>query len=210
MSAPALAVLVVDDHPLFRLGLVGAWRRERPQDSIDEAATVHGAVMMLQSRSYDLAVVDVVLPDGIGLDVCQAAARVPPTLPVVLTTHDAPAIVHAAKRCGAAGFFAKDVDVRGFLTDVTRLAAGQLRRRFPDVPELPPLTMQEQRVLAAMLTGATNPEIAEHLHVSIETAKTHVSAVLHKLDVHDRFSATAAARAWGYDIALPYLGDVER
>ena len=203
----SLSVLVVDDHPLFRQGFVGAWRRERQADRVLEAGGIEDAIDMLNRQHVDLAVVDVILPDGVGLELCRVAAERGGVSVVILSTYDAAAVVHAARACGAVAFFPKDTDVNVLLSDVTRIMRGELRERFPAVPALPPLTPRERRVLGSLLDGATNPEIAEHFGVSVETAKTHVGSVMMKLGVSDRFAAAAVARSWGYDIALPYLGD---
>lgn len=203
----SLSVLVVDDHPLFRQGLVGAWRRERRADRVLEARGIEDASVMLTRHHVDLAVVDVILPDGIGLELCRVAATCGGVRVVILSTYDAAAVVHAARACGAVAFFPKDTEVNVLLSDVLRIVRGELRELFPTAPALPPLTPRELRVLGSLLDGATNPEIAEHLGVSVETAKTHVGSVMAKLGVSDRFAAAAVARSWGYGIALPYLGD---
>ena len=202
-----LTVLVVDDHPLFRQGFAAAWRRERAGDHVLEARNLSDAMAVLAQHHVDLAVVDLILPDGNGLELCRYAADHGGVRAVMLSTYDAAAVVHAARRCGAAGFFPKDTDVHVLLTDVIRILQDEVAARFPDVPTLPPLTRRELRVLGELLDGASNPEIADRLSVSVETVKTHVTSVMDKLGVNDRYAAASAARAWGFDIALPYLGD---
>ena len=202
-----LTVLVVDDHPLFRQGFVAAWRRERKADRVLEASGLSAALATLEGQHVDLAVVDVILPDGNGLELCRVAVAQGGVRVVMLSTYDAAAVVRAARECGAVGFFPKDADVQVMLSDVIRIVRGELAERFANVPALPPLTRRERRVLAALLDGASNPEIAEQLTVSVETAKSHVASVMSKLGVNDRYAAAAVARSWGFDIALPYLGD---
>lgn len=210
-GARSLRVLVVDDHPLYRHGLVAAWSRERPGDAVVEAASVAQAQQSLRSHAADVAVIDVLLPDGTGLDVCLYARRhASATLPVMLSTYDAPAIVEASRRVGARGFFSKDVSIVTLLHAVERLLDGRLESAFPRVPDLPPFTERERDIVQLLLHGATNPAMARALGVSTETIKTHVTSVMTKLESHDRFGAAAAARSWGFDLALPYLGDDTR
>ena len=207
-AAGPLSVLVLDDHPLYRHGLVAAWGRERPADAIAEVASVEEAKRQLRSQPAAVALIDVRLPDGTGLDVCQYVRRLDlATVPVMLSTYDAPAIVAASRRVGARGFFSKDVSIVALLRAVERLLDGRLETAFPRIPSLPPFTERERDIVRLLLHGATNPAMARALGVSTETIKTHVTSVMTKFDSHDRLGAAAKARSWGFGVALPYLGD---
>lgn len=202
------SVLVVDDHPLFRAGFVATWRTQRPDDRIYEAGTYAEATALCARRRVDLVVADLGLPDRHGLDLCQWVREYSPeTLVVVLSTHDAPAVVSAARSVGARGFFSKELPVVALIRDIERLLANRSAASFPSAPVLPALTARERDVLWLLMQGASNPMIAMDLGVSAETVKTHVGAIFGHLGASNRFHAVEVARALGFDVALPYLGD---
>ena len=195
--------LVVDDHPLFRLGFVAAWRRARPREPIVEASDLVGARRLLTPRTR-LMVVDLLLPDGFGLDLAAAAVRVGVPF-VVLSTADAPAIVEVVRRSGAAGFFSKEMDTQRILLEIDRILSDPNARCFPARSPLPALTPREQDVLGGLLAGLGNREIAELLGLGTETIKSHTAMLFARLGASDRFEAVRIARDLGYDLALPYL-----
>ncbi len=200
--------MVVDDHPLFRSGFVAAWQRVRPQDALLEAGTVREALAVLCTRPITLLIADLRLPDADGLTLCaKVRAASPATITVILTTYDAIAIQAAAEAVGARGFLGKDLPVADLVRAVARLLDSPSARAFPPRASLPAFTKRERQVLGLLLTGESNPGIAERLSVSIETVKSHVSAIFDRLGVEDRFHAVEMARTLGFDVALPHLGD---
>ncbi|MFU8887005.1 MAG: LuxR C-terminal-related transcriptional regulator [Trueperaceae bacterium] len=199
-TAPAL---VVDDHPLFRLGFVAAWRLARPREPIVEASDLEGARRLLTPRTR-LLVVDLLLPDGFGLELAATAARLGVPF-VVLSTADAPAIVEAVRRSGAAAFFSKETDPHHILLEIDRILQDPSERSFPATSPLPALTPREHDVLAGLLAGLANREIAELLGLGAETVKSHTAMLFVRLGASDRFEAVRIARDLGYDLALPYL-----
>ena len=201
-------MLVVDDHPLFRAGFVASWRSQRPADRILEAGSYGEATARLVARSVDLVVADLGLPDRHGLDLCQwVRGSSPESLVVVLSTHDAPAVVQAARSVGARGFFSKELPVITLIRDIEQLMASRQSVFFPSSQALPALTGRERDVLWLLMQGASNPAIATELGVSAETVKTHVGSIFGHLGASNRFHAVEVARALGFDVALPYLGD---
>jgi len=200
---PMGPALLVDDHPLFRLGFVAAWRLARPREPIVEASDLASARRLLNAHTR-LLIVDLLLPDGFGLDL--AAAAVAGAVPyVVLSTADAPAIVEAARRGGARAFFSKEMDPHGILRQIDRILGDPTERCFPESPPLPALTPREQDVLGGLLAGLGNREIAEALGLGTETVKSHAAMLFVRLGASDRFEAVRIARDLGYDLALTYL-----
>jgi len=197
------AALVVDDHPLFRLGFVAAWRLARPREPLVEASDLESARQLLTSRTR-LVVVDLLLPDGFGLELAATATRLRVPF-VVLSTADAPAIVEAVRRSGAAGFFSKETDPQRILLEIDRILGDPSERSFPARTALPALTPREQDVLGGLLAGLGNREIAERLGLGTETVKSHTAMLFTRLGASDRFEAVRIARDLGYDLALPYL-----
>jgi len=195
--------LVVDDHPLFRLGFVAAWRLARPREPIVEASALESARRLLTPRTR-LMVVDLLLPDGLGLELALTAVRLGVPF-VVLSTLDAPAIVEAVRRSGAAGFFSKETDPQRILLEIDRILTDPSERSFPARSQLPALTPREHDVLGGLLAGLGNREIAELLGLGTETVKSHTAMLFARLGASDRFEAVRIARDLGYDLALPYL-----
>jgi DNA-binding NarL/FixJ family response regulator len=197
--------LLVDDHPLFRLGFAAAWRRERPQDRLAEAVSLGEAKGLMRS-SLRLVVLDLMLPDGLGFDLLPIARL--HSVPVVfLSTVDAPAVVSTARRLGAVGYLSKELDPRIILLELERLFGDRRARVFPEHRAVPSLTVRERDVLRGLLAGQGNREIADALGVGAETVKTHVASLLTRLGAIDRFDATHIARHLGLDVVLPYLGE---
>lgn len=202
------SVLVVDDHPLFRAGFVAAWRRWRKLDPVVEAGTVHSARKLIQAGGVDVAVLDLRLPDGSGLDLCKLLGEAPNVLVVMLTTYDGLAIVEACRRFGARAFLSKEMAVADLFLVIERLLVSEDVTSFPETGDMPRMTSRELETLDWLLRGQSNPEIARLMGVSVETVKSHVSAVLSHLGASDRFEAAELARRLGFDIALPHLRDV--
>jgi DNA-binding NarL/FixJ family response regulator len=208
MAERRLNILVVDDHPLFRSGFVAAWRRQRSNDLVLEAGSFADAVQHLGQRAIDILVADLGLPDRSGLELCRwVREAAPATTTVVLTTHDAPAIIAASRGSGARGFFGKDLAIQDLIREIDRLMASSTAVSFPSTAAVPFLTTRERQVLGYLMKGETNPAIATALGVSGETVKSHVGAIFHRLGATNRFHAVELARAMGFDIALPHLGD---
>jgi DNA-binding NarL/FixJ family response regulator len=197
--------LIVDDHPLFRLGFVAAWRLARPHEPIIEASDLDSARRLLTPRTR-LVVVDLLLPDGLGIELAAKAVRLRAPF-VVLSTADAPAIVEAVRRSGAAGFFSKETDPQRILLEIDRILGDPRQRSFPARTALPALTPRELDVLGGLLAGLGNREIAESLGLGTETVKSHTAMLFVRLGASDRFEAVRIARNLGYDLALPYLQD---
>jgi DNA-binding NarL/FixJ family response regulator len=200
-------VLVVDDQALLRTAFSALIDAEDDLDVVGEAADGRQAVELASSLLPDVVVMDVRMPvmDGIEAtrqitsDRTAAAPRV-----LILTTFDLDEYVFEALRAGASGFALKSRPLEELLNAVRTVAAGEallapsvtrrLIAHFTDEapapirmpPGLDDLTDRERQVLALVAQGLSNAEITETLHVSLPTAKTHVSRILTKLGARDR------------------------
>jgi len=199
-------VVVGDDHPLFRDGLVRALTSSGEVEVVAEAEDGAGALAEIRQHLPDVAVIDYRMP---GMDGAQVAAAVRRenlvTRVLLVSAHDESAIVYHALEEGAAGFLPKDSSrseiIAAVLTcakgrDVIapHLAAGlanEIRRRAE--PERPMLSPREQEVLRLIAQGSTIPAIAAELYLAPSTVKTHVQRLYDKLGVSDRASAVAEA-----------------
>lgn len=208
-----MKILVVDDHVLFREGLVSLLDAQPDLEVIGQAGTVAEAIAQTRKLRPDLVVMDFSLPDGTGLDATRAIlADLPATLIVFLTFHDDDEQLFGAIRAGAKGYVLKNVSTAKLLTFVREVGAGRAaltpemtnrimrelaRLGLPPVSSQDPgsdLTQRELQVLRLLAAGASNREIAERLVISENTVKNHVGNILAKLDVKNRREAAAYAR----------------
>jgi DNA-binding NarL/FixJ family response regulator len=151
-----------------------------------------------------MAVVDIALPDGCGLDLIAPLAK--RGVPVaVLSTDLRPAVALAARRLGAVAVLSKELDPVDLLRLLDRVRVGSIISDPVGAASVPALTPREREVLGALLDGSSNPEIADQLGIGVETVKTHVTALMGRLDAHGRHEVGQRARDLGFDVALPYL-----
>jgi NarL family two-component system response regulator LiaR len=213
-----IRVVLVDDHRVVRKGLRSYLESFPDVEVMGEASSGEEILEKLEDWLPDVAVMDLSMPGG--MDGIEATRRVralsPHTQVVVLTAHTDDARVVAALRAGAIGYVRKDSDPEVFLAAVRGAARGQsvldpavagsvlqdLLRVGPLVEEL---SEREKEVLRQLAHGRTNQEIAQELHVSPETVKTHVGNILSKLQLSHRTQAVVYALKQG----LVSLDDVE-
>jgi DNA-binding NarL/FixJ family response regulator len=198
-----LRVFLVDDHAMFRAGVraeLGAF-----VDVIGEAGTVADAVAAITAMQPDVVLLDVHMPDGGGRAVLEALRRAQPEVKfLALSVSDAAEDVIGLIRAGARGYVTKTISPEQLAEAVRRVAdgdavfsprlAGFVLDAFaarPDVPvadpELDQLTNREREVLRLLARGYAYKEIAKELYISIKTVETHVSNVLRKLQMSNRY-----------------------
>ena len=211
-AAPTEKVRVVvgEDHPLFRDGLVRALTSSGAVDVVAEADDGVAALALIKTHLPDVALLDYRMPGMDGAKVAAAVRRDDlPTRVLLLSAHDESAIVFHALAEGAAGFLPKESTkteiVKGVLDcakgrDVVSAAmaaglAGEIRRRGE--AETPVLSPREREVLNFIAQGHTIPAIAAELYLAPSTVKTHVQRLYEKLGVGDRAAAVAAAMRRG-------------
>ena len=198
-------VLLVDDHEVVRRGLRELLEDEDDISVVAEAGGVDEALVRAAATRPDVAVVDVRLPDGGGVELCRrlrASADGPRCL--VLTAFDDEEALVGAIMAGASGYLLKQVRGQDLVTAVREVAAGRSlldpqttarvldrMRKPPEVDVLDALTEQERRVLDLIGEGLTNRQIAERLFLAEKTVKNYVTAVLSKLGMERRTQAAA-------------------
>jgi DNA-binding NarL/FixJ family response regulator len=219
----AISVIVVDDHPLFRQGVVDSLSLEPGIRVVGQAATGEDALELIHTLYPQVAIVDINLPGINGQQVThQVISEKLPTRIILLTGYDdSEQILHAAI-AGAAGYCAKDIEPRYLTTVVQHVANGEYvigdlvftrkefdrwlekqletARRSYSEPGSPfhPLSGREMEVLECVVRGMSNKEIAALLGISHQTVKNHVTSVLRKFGVDDRTQAVVYAlkRGW--------------
>jgi DNA-binding NarL/FixJ family response regulator len=201
---------IVDDHPVFRLGLRGTFERQRDIKVVWDLGDATNVLETLAAAPVDVVLMDLDLgPGPDGLTATRAVKRAHPEVRViVLTASLDTANVSASRVAGASGYLAKDLPVADMLAAVRKLATpGAVRLVLGDhigatplnghraLPGLDGLTRREEEVLAELKRGRTNREIATRLGVSVTTVNKHVQQVLKKLQVKNRGQAVARLHA---------------
>jgi two-component system, NarL family, nitrate/nitrite response regulator NarL len=201
-SLTSASVLLVDDHPIVRRGLVALLEPQPWVTRLFEAGTFAEATRLVVTEKPDLAVVDLGLPDGDGADLIRRIRRdLPPCGILVLTMTRDEGSVRECLEAGAAGYLLKDsasfslVDalrtvLSGGLVLGSRVAAAALTTVHREVPApLNLLTPREYRHLALLAGGRGVSEIADHLGVTAKTVRNQMSSIVLKLGVEDRVQA---------------------
>ncbi|MFC5003640.1 response regulator transcription factor [Dactylosporangium cerinum] len=185
------AVLLVDDHRIFTDVLAFALDAQPDLRCVAVANSARDGLAKAAVYDFDVAIVDLHLPDAGGLAVVEALRAMRPTaLLVVLTGHPRADLAAAAHRAGADAFLAKD-DALNAVLGVLR-GGPPPRRRF-DGAAGPQLTPREREVLALLASGADARRIAQDLGLSMHTVRDYIKTILAKLGVHTQHAAVAAA-----------------
>jgi two-component system, NarL family, nitrate/nitrite response regulator NarL len=199
-------VVVGDDHPMFRDGVVRALTSSGQIEVVAEADDGVAALELIKTHLPEVALLDYRMPGMDGAEVAAAVRRDDlPTRVLLVSAHDESAIVYRALQQGAAGFLPKESTRSELVNAVLSCAkgkdviapdlaaglAGEIRRRNePDVPVLSP---REREVLKLIAGGSSIPAIAKQLYLAPSTVKTHVQRLYEKLGVGDRAAAVAEA-----------------
>ena len=195
-----LRIVVVDDHPIVRDGLIGILSRETDMTVVGEAASGSEGVVVIEHTRPDVALMDLRMPNGDGVSAIRTLREHGVTVPVlVLTTYDTDRDITAAIGVGASGYLLKDAPRNELIRAVREVAAGRpvlapvvfdaLSGRRSE----PTLTERETQVLRAIALGGTNRTVADELMVSEATIKTHLVHSYAKLGVNDRAAAVRVA-----------------
>lgn len=205
-----IRILVVDDHPLFRQGVIQSLRDESGLTVVGEAETAAGAIEKARDTLPDVVLLDLKLPDDSGLSVVAALQTECPYSKVIVLTvvEDEDALLEALK-LGARGYLLKGISasdlvqvVRAVATGETYVSpqmAGRLLREMT-VPGgraaaagMGDLTEREQAILELVANGHTNREIGDRLYLSERTVKHYMTNILQKLQVRNRVEAALLA-----------------
>jgi DNA-binding NarL/FixJ family response regulator len=201
-----IRVFLMDDHEIVRRGIAQLVDAEPDLEVVGEAGTVREAARRIEAVRPDVAVLDVRMPDGDGIDLCRDVRSAHPEVAcLILTGYDDDQALRSAVLAGASGYVLKDVRSTALVAAIRRAAAGETIQ----APELlaraartldpaavahadapgPALSLREGQVLALIAEGLTNREIGVRLGLAEKTVKNYVSALLAKLGMERRTQA---------------------
>jgi DNA-binding NarL/FixJ family response regulator len=196
-----MKVMVVDDHPLMRVGITAIINARPDMTVVAQAETGEESVLLFQRYQPDVTLMDLRLPGNMGGVEATAAVRssYPNARFIVVTTYEGDADIHRALEAGAQGYVIKGMPYQTLVEALQKVHAGRrfvplpvartLASRMPDSD----LSSREMEVLQLLMSGKRNKDIAHQLGITEATVKSHVSAILMRLNVSDRTEAVVTA-----------------
>ncbi len=205
-----IRIVVVDDHPLLREGLIKILSLEDTLEVVGEARDGKTAVQIVEELQPEVVLMDINLPGMDGIQACKVIKSKYPEIQVIaLTVYDDDKHVLEIVRAGANGYLLKDVEPENLLRAIKEAAAGKsplhpkiaskLLNEFSRLAQTTKaaeqeiLTPREREVLSLIAKGTTNRLIAKELFISEKTVKNHITNIFRKLDVKDRTEAVVEA-----------------
>jgi DNA-binding NarL/FixJ family response regulator len=204
----AIRVFLLDDHELVREGIRALLESDQDIEVVGEAATAAEALIRIPLARPDVAILDVRLEDGNGVDVCRDVRSAMPDLAcLMLTSFADDEALYSSVMAGAAGYVLKQIRSRDLIDDVKKVAGGaslmdqraiaRVVQRIKAPSEVDPtlgaLSRQERRILDLIAQGRTNREIAQEMFLAEKTVKNYVSNLLAKLQMKSRTEAAIFA-----------------
>lgn len=203
-----IRVFLLDDHEVVRRGIADLLTQDGDIEIVGESGSAIEAVHRIPALHPHVAVLDVRLLDGNGIDVCRDVRAVDPSIQgLILTSYEDDEALFSAIMAGAAGYVLKQIRGTDLVDAVRRVSAGQsmldpavtarvldrIRSGVEQPDELKSLTDQERRILEFVAQGLTNHEIAQQMFLADKTVKNYVSSVLSKLGLERRTQAAVLA-----------------
>ena len=201
-------VFLLDDHELVREGIRTLLESDEDIDVVGEAATAAEALTRIPLAKPDVAILDVRLEEGDGIEVCrEVRSNAPEMACLILTSFADDEALYASVMAGASGFLLKQIKARDLIEDVKRVAAGEslmdpravarVVQRIANPPAGDPLlealSPQERRVLDLIAEGQTNKQIAESMFLAEHTVRNYITGLLRKLKMASRTEAAIFA-----------------
>ncbi|WP_319420552.1 response regulator transcription factor [Pleurocapsa sp. FMAR1] len=199
-SSPKIKVLVVDDHPMVRSGLITMLDSEPGLEPIGEAKTGVEAIAQFNTLHPDVTLMDLSLPELTGVEATAAILQdFPNAHIIILTSYDGDENIYRGLQAGAKGYLLKTAERAELLKAIRTVFAGQnyvstsVGAKLASRMNSPQLSEREIEVLKLLAKGNNTKSISAALYVSEGTVKFHITNILHKLDVSDRTQAVVAA-----------------
>jgi DNA-binding NarL/FixJ family response regulator len=213
VSDEPIRVLIVDDHALFRRGLVMVLEQEKDIELVGEAGDGAEAVNIAQETMPDVVLMDVRMPRRGGIEATSQIKALAPHIKILmLTISDEEADLYDAIKAGASGYLLKEISIEEVANAIRQVHAGQsmispsmasklltefatMVKKTDEKPAAaqPRLTEREMEVLRLVAKGRNNRDIAKELFISENTVKNHIRNILEKLHLHSRMQAVVYA-----------------
>jgi DNA-binding NarL/FixJ family response regulator len=204
---PAIRAFLMDDHEVVRQGVRALLESSGEIEVVGEASNAAEALARIPALTPDVAILDVRVPDGNGIEVCREVRSSVGTHCLMLTSYSDDEALFEAIMAGAAGYMLKQIRGKELLDAVKRVAAGEslldpaitgrvlqrLRAPSEEDERLSRLTPQERRILSFIADGMTNRQIANEMYLAEKTIKNYVSNMLGKLGMERRTEAAVFA-----------------
>jgi len=206
MGSDQIRVFLMDDHEIVRRGLADLIGLERDMEVVGEAGSTKDALIRIPAAKPDVAVLDVRLPDGSGVEVCRdIRSSMPEVHCLMLTSYADDEALFDAIMAGASGYVLKEIRGNDLIDAIRQVAGGKslldpqatqrvldrLRNGEKNDDRLDVLSDQERRILDLIGEGMTNRQIGEAMHLAEKTVKNYVSSLLAKLGMERRTQAAA-------------------
>lgn len=218
---PSIKILIVDDHTLFRKGLISLLQQQKGIEVVGEARDGEEGTRLAQSLKPDVILMDVKMPHQNGIQATRAIREaLPETHIIMLTISEEDEDLFSAIKAGARGYLTKNVESDQLIkaihllmegeTVITHSMASKLLTEFgqiakkvdtPPQSALKPLTQRENDILKLLTKGESNKEIANTLNISEHTVKIHLKNILKKLHMNNRIQA--AIYAYQHGLVFP-------
>ncbi|MHB8301633.1 MAG: response regulator [Acidobacteriaceae bacterium] len=196
----SIRIMVVEDHNVVRQGLVALMRTVADFDVIAETDSGEQAIELFRTHRPDITLMDLRLKSGSGVSAILAIRKISPESKIiVLTTYDGDEDIYKALQAGAQGYVLKGASSEELIKAVLAVHAGEryipslVAERLAGRVGAEQLTERELEVLQNIVRGKSNKEIAQQMHISEATVKTHINNLLSKLMVSDRTQAAITA-----------------
>lgn len=208
MGGVAIRVFLLDDHEMVREGVRSLLESDEEIVVVGEASTVAEALVRIPLARPNVALLDVRLDDGSGIEVCRDIRSAHPEIVcLMLTSFADDEALYASVMAGAAGYVLKQIRARALIDDVKKVAGGaslmdpkavaRVVERIANPPKsysaLDSLSPQERRLLDFIAEGLTNRQIAESMYLSEKTVKNYMTGLLNKLNMNNRTEAAVYA-----------------
>ncbi len=208
MWGVTIRVFLLDDHEMVREGVRSLLESDEEIEVVGEASTVAEALVRIPLARPNVAILDVRLDDGSGVEVCRDIRSAhPEIICLMLTSFADDEALYASVMAGAAGYVLKQIRARALIDDVKKVASGaslldpkavaRVVERIANPPKsysaLDALSPQERRLLDFIAEGLTNRQIAESMYLSEKTVKNYMTGLLNKLNMNNRTEAAVYA-----------------
>lgn len=195
-----IRVLVADDHPVVRQGIIANVKPQRDMTIVAEASDGMEAITLIKEHLPDVVLLDLRMPRMDGLDVvAELKATKLPIKVIIMTTFDSVEDVHRSLKAGARGYLLKDSTQEEILEAIRRVSLGEtylparIVQKVAEGMRKPELSPRELEVLHCVASGKSNKEIGVQLFIAEGTVKTHVKSLLEKLGAASRTAAVREA-----------------